>query len=417
MYCGSCFRDNALAAELRRQGHDITLMPVYTPTRTDEANASDQAHVLFGGINVYLQQRSALFRHLPAAVGGLLDRPSVIRALSGGAVATSPALLGELTLSMLRGRSGVLRKEFDKLAAWIRHEPVPDVINLPNSMLVAMAGPLKEATGRPIACTLQGEELFLEGLLPPYHDEALRLIREQVPAVDRFIAVSEYAAAHMAAYLAIPAAKISVVPLGIAFTGYADRPRAIGATETIGYFARVAPEKGLHLLAEAYAILHRRLGAKTPALAAAGYMAASEAPYLESVRRTLSEAGCADRFSYHGELDRAGKIRFLSSLDVLSVPATYDEPKGMFLLEAMAAGVPVVQPRRGAFTEIVERTGGGCLVEPDNAAALAEGLERLVTDRALASDLGHRAFEGVRARHRIEQSAARVLAVYAEMVA
>jgi len=64
MYCGSCLRDNALAAELKAQGHDVLLMWVYTPTLVDEDNVSD-GHVLFGGISVYLQQHSVLFRKTP----------------------------------------------------------------------------------------------------------------------------------------------------------------------------------------------------------------------------------------------------------------------------------------------------------------------------------------------------------------
>ena len=111
-------------------------------------------------------------------------------------------------------------------------------------------------------------------------------------------------------------------------------------------------------------------------------------------------------------MDRQGKLDFLRSLDVLSVPATYDEPKGMFLLESMAAGVPVVQPRRGAFTEVVENTGGGLLVAPDNVDAVAEGLHRVWSDRALSAALAGKAFDGVRAHYTIEQSATRQVAVY-----
>jgi hypothetical protein len=42
MYCGSCLRDNALATELKRQGHDVLLLPMYTPTLTDERNVSEE---------------------------------------------------------------------------------------------------------------------------------------------------------------------------------------------------------------------------------------------------------------------------------------------------------------------------------------------------------------------------------------
>ena len=416
MYCGSCFRDNAVAAELLRRGHDVTLMPVYTPTRTDEANVSDQQHVLFGGISVYLQQRFWLFRKLPRLLDRLLDAPWVIRRLSRGSVATSPALLGGLTISMLRGSGGLLRKEFDKLVTWMRGEPMPDVINLPNSLLIAMAAPLAAASNRPICCTLQGEELFLDGLVPPYREEALRLIREQVHTVDRFIAVSDYCARFMSGYLTIPPDRIAVVPLGLDFAGYEPHVPTPGR-QVIGFFARIAPEKGLHVLADAYIALRRRMGATAPTFEAAGYLSAADAPYLERVRRQLADAGCGDAFTYRGELDRAGKLAFLRGLDVLSVPATYDEPKGMFLLEAMASGVPVVQPRRGAFVEILERTGGGLLVDADRPEALADGLHRVLTDAPLAAQLGRQAYDGVRAHYSIEQSATQLLSVYEDVVA
>ena len=75
------------------------------------------------------------------------------------------------------------------------------------------------------------------------------------------------------------------------------------------------------------------------------------------------------------------RSRFFESLDVMSVPATYDEPKGVSLLEAMACGVPLVQPRRGAFTEIVENTGGGLLVQPDDPQSLAEGILKIAKNK------------------------------------
>lgn len=414
MYCGSCFRDNALAAELKAQGHDVMLVPVYTPTRTDEANVS-QSQVLFGGLSVYLQQRFPLFRRSPRVFDRLLDAPAVIRALTARSVKTDPRLLGDLTVSMLEGEQGALRKEFVKLVDWMRREAPPDVVNLPNSMLIAMAAPLREALGRPICCTLQGEELFLNGLVPPYRERARDLIRRQVPHIDRFIAVSDYCARFMIDFLEIPPSRVSVVPLGIRMDGY-GRQRPPDDVFRVGYFARIAPEKGLHLLADAYARFRRRSAGAPARLEVAGYMAAADRPYLDEVRRTLDRSGLAGEFSYRGEVDRAGKQGFLGGLDVLSVPATYDEPKGLFLLEAMAASVPVVQPRRGAFTEIVDRTGGGLLIAPDDAASLADGLFELWADRGRRAQLSQQAFDGVRAHYGIAESARRLADVYRDVV-
>ena len=427
MYCGSCSRDNALAVELLARGHDVTLVPLYTPTTTDETNVS-RDRVLFGGISIYLQQHLALFRKTPRLLDRLWDSPRVIAAFASRSLSTDPKLLGDLTISMLEGDRGVLRKEFAKLVEWLRQESPPDVVNLPNSLLIGLAKPLREALNRPICCTLQGEDLFLQDLNEPYRSRAIELIRRQVPYVDDFIAVSDYYVPVMSRLLDIPADRITVVPLGINLTGYESRtgtslrasrgdPSPVhGETSPVpfrvGYFARVAPEKGLHLLAEAYQELRRRTPGVPVRLEAAGYLSRVHAAYLQNVRRSLEKAGLADEFTYHGAVDRNGKLAFLRSLDVLSVPATYDEPKGVFLLEAMASGVPVVQPRRGAFVEIVEKTSGGLLVASDDAAALAEGLYALWKDRALAERLGQRGFDGVREHYSIARSADRLFGVY-----
>jgi glycosyltransferase involved in cell wall biosynthesis len=408
MYCGSCVRDNALAAELIRRGHDVSLVPIYTPTRTDEDNVSEKTRVLFGGISVYLQQHVPLFRRTPRFLDRLWDSPKVIARLANGAASTDASMLGDLTISMLEGESGVIRKEFDKLVDWIRAEPLPDVINIPNSLLIALAEPLARAVGRPVCCTLQGEELFLNGLLPAYRQRALALIRRNVPHVARFLAVSDYCARFMGELLEIADGQMAIVPLGINMSGY-TMAAASPERFTIGYFARLAPEKGLHVLADAYVRFKAMTGGAPSALRAAGYMAPAASTYLDSVRTTLTAAGLSGDFSYDGELDRGGKLAFLRGLDVLSVPATYDEPKGMFLIEAMSAGVPVVQPRRGAFTEIVERTGGGLLTAVDNPQSLAEGLFALWRDRDRRRTLGEQAFRGVREHYTIGHSAQRFL--------
>jgi glycosyltransferase involved in cell wall biosynthesis len=413
MYCGSCSRDNALAVELLRRGHQVTLLPLYTPTNPDETNVSHK-RVLFGGISIYLQQYSSFFRTSPKWLDRLLDAPWIINAFASRSLSTDPRLLGDMTISMLEGERGVLRKEFDKLLAWIADELTPDVINLPNSLLIGLAAPLKRELKRPVCCTLQGEDLFLNGLVEPYRSQAIDLIRRQVPDVDRFLSVSESYVPVMSAMLGITPDRISVVPLGINLSGYARRPRH-GDPFRIGYFARVAPEKGLHVLADAYQQLRARTPDARMRLEAAGYIAPAQAAYLDGIKAGLSTAGLGNEFQYHGPVNRDGKLAFLQSLDVLSVPAPYDEPKGVFLLEAMAEGVPVVQPRRGAFTEIVEKTGGGVLVPPDDRTALAGALHDLWADRELTERLGQRGFDGVRTHYDIVKSTDRLMEVYSEV--
>ncbi|HEX8139623.1 MAG TPA: glycosyltransferase family 4 protein [Pyrinomonadaceae bacterium] len=412
MYCGSCLRDNALAAEMIARGHEVTLAPIYTPTLTDEPNVSHEK-VFFGGISVYLQQHLSLFRHTPRLLDRLWDAPWALKLASRRSIPTSPKLLGELTVSMLKGEEGNQRKELRKMLDWLKSEPLPDVVSLPYTLLIGLAKPIREALKRPIVCTLQGEDLFLEGLHEPYRTQSLELIKSGVKHVDAFIAVSHYYAEFMPRYLGIPAEKIRVVPLGINLQGYEERrPRSGTEPFRLGYFARVAPEKGLHVLAESYRLLRERADLPEARLEVAGYLGPEHADYLKGIEGRFKEWGLAEEFRYRGILDRREKIEFLRGLDVLSVPATYDEPKGIFLLEAMACGVPVVQPRRGAFTEIIERTGGGLLAEPDNPESLAEAILRLYRNPSLAAELGHRGFRQVREHYSVASMAERALEVY-----
>jgi glycosyltransferase involved in cell wall biosynthesis len=415
MYCGSCLRDNALAAELLARGHDVTLVPIYTPTLTDEENVS-MDRVFFGGISVYLQQHSALFRKTPWLLDRLWDSKLALKMASRRSIPVDPRLLGELTVSMLRGEDGFQRKEIQKLVHWLKGEQAPDLINLPNSLLISLARPLKEALSCPVVCTLQGEDLFLEGLEDSYRTSSLELIRANVKHVDAFIAVSRYCADFMSDYLEIPPEKIHVVPLGIKLEGYDRKPREQNGEFRVGYFARVAPEKGLDSLAESYIRMRESEDGPAARLEVAGYLAPEHKPYLAGVERKMKERGYGDEFHYRGTLDREQKIEFLQSLDVLSVPATYDEPKGMFLLEAMACGVPVVQPRRGSFPEIIEKTLGGVLVEPDDPDALGEGLLSIWRDRALREELAHNGYERVRKYYSAAAEASRALEVYATQV-
>ncbi|MDO8795572.1 MAG: glycosyltransferase family 4 protein [Vicinamibacterales bacterium] len=412
MYCGSCMRDNALAAELIRQGHDVSLLPFYTPTLTDEDNVSRQERVFFGGISVYLEQHSPLFRKAPRFVDRLVDAPGVINAFTRGSIAVDPKQLGAMTVSMLRGEDGHQKKEIAKLLEFLADEPKPDIANIPYTLLIALAAPLKRALGCPVVITLQGEDLFLDGLPEPYRAEAMALVRSQVAHVDLFIAVSEYYAAFMRDYLAIPQEKIRVATLGVNTSDLTPSSRTRHDPFTIGYFARVAPEKGLHNLAEAYRILRQEKGLPVSRLVAGGYLAPQHRGYFDGIAGQLRECGLGDEFVYRGAVERAKKVQFFHDIDVLSVPSPYREPKGLYLLEAMACGVPVVQPNFGAFPEIIAKTGGGLLARSESGADIAEALYDVWRDPARAAEMGRQGAAGVRAHYTVRHMAEGVLAAY-----
>ncbi len=415
MYCGSCLRDNAMATELMKRGHDVLLLPVYTPTLTDEPNVSTD-HVVLGGISAYLEQYVPLFRKTPRWLDRLWDSKMALNLATRRSISTNPKMLGEMTVSVLKGESGFQRKEIDKFIDWVKDEAPPDVVNLPYTLLLGLAGPIKQALKVPIVCTLQGEDLFLDNLQEPYRTQSFELIRDHLPHVDLFLSVSEYYAGFMPDYLGIPREKIRVVPIGINPEGFEMRHGDRSGPFTVGFFGRIAPEKGLHVLTEAYRIARQSGELPEARLEAAGYMATDCKGYLEAIQQRLQDTGLGSEFHYRGVLERAEKIAFLRGLDMMSMPATYDEPKGVSLLEAMACGVPLVQPRRGAFTEIVERTGGGLLVQPDDPQSLAEAILKISRDSNLAHNLSANAFRGVREHYTAAHMADKVFECYNEAV-
>lgn len=416
MYCGSCLRDNALAAELLRRGHDVVLTPVYTPTRTDEKNVSGE-QVFFGGISVFLEQHSAIFRHTPRFLDRLWDSSWALKLATKRSIKVDAKSLGEMTVSMLKGEQGFQAKEIEKLLEWLRTEEPFDVISLPYSLLLGLAEPLKRELKAPVCCTLQGDDLFLDQLGEPHRTQSMDMIRALSRHVDAFVAVSQYYFDYMPGYLGVPASKVRLARLGINTADFSTPAARPDRPFTIGYFARVAPEKGFHVLLEAYKRLRMRPGSDGSRLLAAGYLPPEHRNYLDDSRRILDAAGLGGEFHYLGELDRAAKVAFFHELDVLSVPTTYKEPKGMFLMEAMASGVPVVQPRRGAFPEIVENTGGGLIVDADDPDALADGILALKKDPVLTASLGAAGAQGVREHYTVARMADQVEAVYREVAA
>jgi glycosyltransferase involved in cell wall biosynthesis len=419
MYCGSCMHDNTLVAALRAQGHDALLIPTYTPIRTDETDVSQQ-RVFFGGINVYLQQHSALFRRTPWFLDRLLDFSWLLRWVSRFAVKTQAQELGELTVSMLKGEHGLQKKEFEKLVQWLSADVQPQIINLTNVLLSGMVHEVKahSKTRLPILGTLQGDDIFLEFLPEKYRLPALELLYKNCQEFDGFIATSHYYADFMAKYLRIPREKIDVVHPGLNLTGYGkplgEAPRTVGVTRklVVGYFARICPEKGLHVLVDAMQLLKQMPGAPTCRLKVAGWLGENNRAYFDDLVAKIRSWGWHDDFEHINCPDHASKVAFLQSLDVLSVPTTYREPKGLYVLEALANGVPVVQPNHGSFPELIEATGGGLLCNPEDPAHLAQVLRQILEQPELRGQLGATGYAAVHDRFHAAAMAERTIDVY-----
>ncbi len=414
MYCGGCFRDNALVAALRKQGHETLMVPLYLPLTLDEADQSAGTPTFFGGINVYLEQKSALFRKAPKWLHSLLASPALLKWASKYSARTRAADVGDLMLSMLRGEEGNQARELSDLIAWLKTQPKPDVICLSNALLVGMARKLKAELNCAVTCLLGGEDAFLDGLPPSVRETAWKTLSDRCRDVDLFLPPTRYFGDLMSRRLALRTNQVRVVPNGINLAGY--QPAEPQSPPVLGYFARMCREKGLDTLVDAYLLLKKRDAGKNLRLHVGGGCGPTDEPFVEAQRRKLREAGAMDDAQFFPNVDHAGKIAFLRNLTVFSTPALYGEAFGLYVIEALAAGVPIVQPRHAAFPELLEATGGGVLCEPGDPKSLADGIESLLRDPKRARDLGAAGRDVVAREFSIETVATKTLSAFEQAV-
>jgi len=415
MYCGSCLHDNTLAAGLMNQGHDVALIPTYTPLRTDERDVTNEP-IFYGAINVYLRQKAGFFRRAPALLNRLLDLPALLRWISRFAASTDAKDLGALTLSILQAEEGRQQKELHRLLEFLEMFE-PDLVQLTNAMFLGIGAAIRTHLGVPVVSGLTGEDLFMDELPSPYRQQVETEMRRRARQIDGFIATSHYYADVMRSFLDIEPDRMHVVPLGINYESFppsaSDRPQD---EISIGYLARICPEKGLHHLVDAFRILHQQPDGERVRLKIAGYLGARDAKYYEEQKRKLEAWGLTAAVEFLGEVDREQKIELLHSVDLLSVPTTYKEPKGLFVLEGWAAGTPAVLPRHGAFPELIEKTGGGLLVEPHSPEALARGLRDLIHAPEERLACGRRGREAVETEFNTQVMTQRTESIYESML-
>lgn len=420
MYCGSCMHDNALAAAMKAAGEDVSLFPLYTPMRLDEESVGER-RIFYGGIKAYLMQRYPrpfFGRELLFQVAGSQALLRLMPHFDIGS-AVDPVANAELTISMLKGENGNQRELLRELVQWIKSTYQPDVIHVTNALLIGVVREFKRSLQIPITCGLHGEDIFLEGMPQPYQEEALAIIRERAQDVDRFLAISTYYSEMFSKWVGLDRSKIDVVWPGIALKDYRDLPAGpeVSRPLTIGFLARFVPEKGLHLLLDAFIRLQRSGEFPDLQLLAGGYVSRAYKTYIDGIRRKIRDHHLEDRIKLLGTLDRAEKLNFFRQIDVFSVPSPYREPKGIPVLEALASGVPVVQPDHGAYPEWIHATQGGLLYDPNDSVDLAEKLACLLRDAELRKRLGQQGRQSIFENFSSERMASATLDVLRKLAA
>jgi glycosyltransferase involved in cell wall biosynthesis len=361
-YCGVCMRDNSLASHLISLGHDVTMLPTYLPHFLDEEDANPEQPIFFGGINVYLQHKFSLFRRTPNWVDKAFDNKWLLRKAAARSGMTSSKDLGEITLSTFRGEDGPLVKEVRKVLDWFKSNGTPDVLFLSTIMLAGIGKVLKRELKIPVYGFLQGEDSFLDSLLPEYRVEAWKLLSNDIAKLDACLAPSKYFGNYMADRLSLPLEKIKFHSNGITTKGITPKHK-LPDSPALGFLARLCPVKGLDILVDAFIELKKSGNHEDLYLRVAGGMTKEDVPFVKEQETKLHKAGLNDFYTISPNISRAEKINFLRNLTIFSVPARYPEAFGLYVVEALLVGTPVVLPDTGAFPEILSRTKGGLIYE------------------------------------------------------
>jgi glycosyltransferase involved in cell wall biosynthesis len=401
-YCENCLRDSTLTGSLRQSGFEVFPVPMYLPLFAGEPDG--RTPLFYGAIALYLRQRYRLFRRLPVSFDRVFNaRPFLaLAARSGGSTRASG--LEEMTISMLRGSAGGQAAELERLLEWLHQTVKPDVVHLSNALLLGLAPAVKQKLGAAVVCSLQDEHVWIEPMAEEARRRAWDLLSQDARAVDRFIAVSGYYRGFIAPRMGLDPAAVAVVSPGVDPARYACRDHA-PAQPVIGFLSRIQEESGLDLLLKALHLLINEPGLSEARLLVYGGMTADDQPYVRRVKKIIRRLGLARHVELATGYDRARRFEFLSRLSVLCVPRRRPEAFGMFLLEALASGVPVAAPRLGGFTELVETTDGGLLYPPGDVPALAAVLRTLLMDRPLALRLGANGCGRVRELYSLERAA------------
>ena len=415
-YCQNCLRDHLLVRALRRQGHDVVLAPLYLPMYAGAVAAETDAPLFFGGIGVYVREKIPFLRTLPGWLDRLLNAPALLRQAARREGTTNAADLGEMTLSMLEGRDGNQRQEFDRFVAWLKTQPKPDIIHISNALLLGFVPALRESIDAAFVCSLQDEEPWVNAMRPPHDRLCWEAMTERARQVARFVSTSCWYGGRMKERLSLEDSQLRVIYPGVDVP--ADPPCLWSSDPpTIGYLSRLNPAQGFEEVVNAFIRLKREPGLSALCLRATGGATPADKAFVDAMEQRLNQAGFGDAADIRREFQAAPDASFFGGLTVLTGPAPQGEAFGMHLVEAMSRGIPVVQPRIGAYPEILDDSGGGLLYAPDDPDGLTNALRTLLTDAEQARQCGDRGYARAREQFSVDRMARDMIALYDEALA
>ena len=378
-YCQNCLRDNILASAMQKAGHEVVILPMYLPMFSDSDENKETKQIFFGAVNLYLKYRFPLLRYVPDWLMCTFDSPFLLNFAAKSAGSTKAAGLEGMTLDILNGETGTMAKELDKLVEFLSDIEKPDIIHISNALLLGIVNGIKNKLNVPVVCSLQDENQWVDTMNEPFIQQVWDLIAVKVAGVDAFVAVSKYYGDKMREKLKFPEEKLHIVHIGIDTAQYPER-RERPQHRAIGFISKITESLGFGILAEAFLKLKKEGKFKDLKLFASGGITKDNRKFIKNWQKKIAKAGWGRDFIIEPEFDKLKRIELLQKLSLLSVPVPGGEAFGTYLLEAMAAGIPVVQPDEGGFSEVINKTGGGVVYSPNDADTLAENLAKLLDD-------------------------------------
>ena len=414
-YCGNCLRDSKFVIAMRKSDHQVVKLPMYLPLFADEHDLSREIPVFYGAISIYLKQLYPIFRKAPAWFDNALNSKPMLKLASKFAGSTRAKGLEEMTISMLLGEEGQQKVELQRMVDWIVDNCSPDVIHLSNALLLGLAQQLGERLNVPVICSLQDEDVWVDVMKPSARDSVWKLMSKKAEHVSSFISVSDYYAGVMKEKMDIPDEKLLSVHIGVDPADYAFVPVS-EKKRNIGYVSRMCHENGLDILIDAFILLKKKEEFSDVGLVLTGGSTGDDRKYLHEINHRLREHGLHHQVEIHEDFEEQGLREYFEKVSMVSVPVRNGEAFGIYLLESMASGVPVVQPPLGAFPEIVGLTGGGIIYEENTPEVLAQSLERLLRDPKELDRLSRKGKEGVEQHFQIDMQAERMIAIYEKAI-